>query len=216
MAEFESKDRDLSWFSIAINPQFRKAGLESRIRDEEERQKRKIHREEIAEDEQGEDHEYDHGQDRHEQAVIDIVHDSGDKDIWNRMDRYTQEELDAIDREEKAQAKRIHDDHTGPGVPAFVGKYSHGVRKHAKKLKGEIRAIRQKEKQEVKEHIGKSLRRLLKAVNSVVDMSAPPVDPPALVPTRAPKPTRIAKLPSVKPVKAIEPDDMAKSAKKKK
>jgi len=215
MAEPESQDRRLSWFSVAINPQCRKAGLESRIRDEEERQRKKIHREEIAEEEQGREHEYDHGQDRHEQAVIDIVHDSGDKDIWNRMDRYTQEELDAIDREEEAQAKRIHDDHTGPGVPAFVGKYSHGIKKHAKKLKGKIRAIREKEKEEVKERIDKSLKKLLKAVNSV-DMGAPPVDPPALLPTRAPKPTRIAKLPSVAPVKAIDPDDMAKSAKKKK
>ena len=163
--------------------------MRSSIAKEENRQKRKIHQEEIDEEEHGVEHEYDHGTNRHKRKILSLVDkelkENGEH-VWDRMDRYTQKELDAIEKQENEQASRIHRDHTGPGVPKFVGKYSHGIKKHKKELKRKIKDLREQEKEEVKDDIAKSIRRLQKAVNAI--NTAPPAPPVA---TPAPPPVAI-------------------------
>ena len=163
--------------------------MRSSIAKEENRQKRKIHQEEIDEEEHGVEHEYDHGINRHKRKILSLVDkelkENGEH-VWDRMDRYTQKELDAIEKQENEQASRIHRDHTGPGVPKFVGKYSHGIKKNKKELKRKIKDLREQEKEEVKDDIAKSIRRLQKAVNAI--NTAPPAPPVA---TPAPPPVAI-------------------------
>lgn len=146
-----------------------------KIEDEEKRHSRKIHREEIAEEE-GVEHEYDHGSSRHERKIMRLVEKLRHSNvcpkcgcnpcrceereaarILRRMDQYEKKTKKVIDREEDAQKKRIHRDHTGPGVPKFVAKYNHGIDKHANKLKREVGELRREEKHDVKEEMEKAL-----------------------------------------------------------
>jgi len=72
------------------------------------------------------------------------------KDKWERrMDKYTDKELSAINEHEDELANRIHEDHTGPGVPPQVAKYTHGVKEHKRRIAKDIKKLRNKEKQEV-------------------------------------------------------------------
>lgn len=203
-----------SFFHLTRTSALRKS-MESKIRDEENQQRRKIHREEIDEEEHGVEHEYDHGQARHEKRVMGIVKDAEDKTIWQRMDRYTRKELDAIEKEENAQAKRIHKDHTGPGVPQFVAKYDHGIQKHKKKMKKEILELREEEKEEVKKDIAKSLRKLQKAVNAV-DMSPDLLPATPMKPPVTPKLPKASAVPTTPVMKSTEPMEKSRKHKKKK
>lgn len=203
-----------SFFHLTRTSALRKS-MESKIRDEENQQRRKIHREEIDEEEHGVEHEYDHGQARHEKRVMGIVKDAEDKTIWQRMDRYTRKELDAIEKEENAQAKRIHKDHTGPGVPKFVAKYDHGIQKHKRKMKKEILELREEEKEEVKKDITKSLRKLQKAVNAV-DMSPDLLPATPMKPPVTPKLPKAPAVPTTPVMKSTEPMEKSRKHKKKK
>lgn len=203
-----------SFFHLTRASALRKS-MESKIRDEENQQRRKIHREEIDEEEHGVEHEYDHGQARHEKRVMGIVKDDEDKTIWQRMDRYTRKELDAIEKEENAQAKRIHKDHTGSGVPKFVAKYDHGIQKHKRKMKKEILELREEEKEEVKKDIAKSLRKLQKAVNAV-DMSSDLLPATPMKPPVTPKLPKAPAVPTTPVMKSTEPMEKSRKQKKKK
>lgn len=203
-----------SFFHLTRTSALRKS-MESKIRAEEKQQRRKIHREEIDEEEHGVEHEYDHGQAKHEKRVMGIVKDAEDKTIWQRMDRYTRKELDAIEKEENAQAKRIHKDHTGPGVPQFVAKYDHGIQKHKKKMKKEILELREEEKEEVKKDIAKSLRKLQKAVNAV-DMSPDLLPATPMKPPVTPKLPKASAVPTTPVMKSTEPMEKSRKHKKKK
>jgi len=216
-----------SFFHLTRTSALRKS-MESKIRDEENQQRRKIHREEIAEEEHGVEHEYDHGQGRHERKIMRLVEDSnvcpkcgcnpcrceerGEAKVLRRMDQYEKKTRKVIDKEEDAQKKRIHRDHTGPGVPKFVAKYDHGINQHKRKLKKEITELRKEEKDEVQKDMDKSLRKLQKAVNAV-DMSpdllpATPVKPPVV--------PKLPKAPAVTPVmKSVEAMEKSKKHKKK-
>jgi len=187
VASAESPPVDSNNIPAAPSPLAR--SMRSSIAKEENRQKRKIHQEEIDEEEHGVEHEYDHGTNRHKRKILSLVDkelkENGEH-VWDRMDRYTQKELDAIEKQENEQARRIHSDHTGPGVPKFVGKYNHGIKKHKQELKRKIKDLREEEKEEVKDDIAKSIRRLQKAVNAI--NTAPPAPPVA---TPAPPPVAI-------------------------
>ena len=80
------------------------------------------------------------------------------KTVLDRMDKFGRETREVIKKEEKRQKQKIHSDHTQPGVPAFVGKFSHDIDKHSKRLAESVKKLRQKEKQEVREEM-KSLMR---------------------------------------------------------
>lgn len=69
---------------------------------------------------------------------------------WKRMDEYTDKQLDAIDENEDEADEDIDREHNGPGVPSFVGKYSHGIEEHRNKLKRQTRELREREKKEAK------------------------------------------------------------------
>ena len=159
-----------------LNTLMRPKSWKEKIRNEEKRQRRKIHREEIAEEEDGVEHEYDHGSSRHKRRIMRLVEKLRHSDVCpkcgcnpcrceereaakvlRRMDHYEKKTERVIDKEEKAQKKRIHRDHTGPGVPKFVAKYNHGIDKHAKKLKREVGELRAEEKNDVKEEMEKAL-----------------------------------------------------------
>lgn len=199
-----------SFFHLTRRSAIQKS-MKDKIRNEENRQRHKIHREEIAEEKRGIEHEHDHGQARHEKRVMRILDNADDKNIWRRMDKYTKKELDAIEKEENAEARRIHKDHTGPGVPAFVAKYDHEIHKHKKKIKKDILALREQEKNEVKKDIAKSLRKLKKAIDNV-DMS------PDLLPAAPVKPSAPPKLPKAAAVTPLakNAETMEKSRKHKK
>ena len=209
----EGEETVKSFFHLTRTSALQKS-MESKIRDEENQQRRKIHREEIDEEEHGVEHEYDHGQARHEKRVMGIVKDAEDKTIWQRMDRYTRKELDAIEKEENAQAKRIHKDHTGSGVPKFVAKYDHGIQKHKRKMKKEILELREEEKEEVKKDIAKSLRKLQKAVNAV-DMSPDLLPATPMKPPVTPKLPKAPAVPTTPVMKSTEPMEKSRKHKKK-
>lgn len=164
-----------------LNTLMRPKSWKEKIRNEEKRQGRKIHREEIAEEEDGVEHEHDHGSSRHERKIMRLVEKLRHSDvcpkcgcnpcrckereaakILRRMDRYEKKTKKVIDKEEDAQKKRIHRDHTGPGVPKFVAKYNHGIDKHARKLKREVEELRAEEKHDVKEEMEKALLAAMK------------------------------------------------------
>ena len=195
-----------SFFHLTRTSAFRKS-MKSKIRDEENQQRRKIHREEIDEEEHGVEHEYDHGQSRHERKIMRLVEnprdsnvcpkcgynpcrceERGEAKVLRRMDQYEKKTSKVIDKEEDAQKKRIHRDHTAAGVPKFVAKYDHGINQHKRKLKKEITGLRKEEKDEVQKDMDKSLRKLQKAVNAV-DMT------PDLLPATPMKPPVTPKLP---------------------
>ncbi len=159
-----------------LNTLMRLKSWKEKIRNEEKRQGRKIHREEIAEEEDGVEHEHDHGSSRHERKIMRLVEKLRHSDICpkcgcnpcrceereaanilRRMDQYEKKTKKVIDKEENAQKKRIHRDHTRPGVPKFVAKYNHGIDKHARKLKREVEELRAEEKHDVKEEMEKAL-----------------------------------------------------------
>lgn len=216
-----------SFFHLTRTSALQKS-MESKIRNEEKQQRRKIHREEIAEEEHGVEHEYDHGQGRHERKIMRLAEDSnvcpkcgcnpcrceerGEAKVLRRMDQYEKKTRKVIDKEENAQKKRIHGDHTAAGVPKFVAKYDHGINQHKRKLKKEITGLRKEEKDEVQKDMDKSLRKLQKAVDAV-DMSpdllpATPVKPPVV--------PKLPKAPAVTPVmKSVEAMEKSKKRKKK-
>ena len=69
---------------------------------------------------------------------------------WKRMDEYTDKQIDAIDKHEDEADEDIDREHNGPGVPSFVGRYSHGIEEHRNKLKRQTRELREREKKEAK------------------------------------------------------------------
>ena len=79
------------------------------------------------------------------------------KTVLDRMDKFGRETREVIKKEEKRQKQKIHSDHTQPGVPAFVGKFSHDIDKHSKRLAESVKKLRQKEKQEVREEMSRDV-----------------------------------------------------------
>jgi flagellar motility protein MotE (MotC chaperone) len=75
------------------------------------------------------------------------------KEVLDRMDRWKKKTEEKLLEEEDKLADRIHSDHTGPGVPKFVGKYTHGVKQHEQRLKRVIDKLRDDEEAEVKEEM---------------------------------------------------------------
>ena len=75
------------------------------------------------------------------------------KEVLDRMDRWKKKTQEKLLEEEDKLADRIHSDHTGPGVPKFVGKYTHGVKQHEQRLKRVIDKLRDDEEAEVKEEM---------------------------------------------------------------
>lgn len=75
------------------------------------------------------------------------------KEVLDRMDRWKKKTEEKLLEEEDKLADRIHSDHTGPGVPKFVGKYNHGVKQHEKRLKRVIDKLRDDEEAEVREEM---------------------------------------------------------------
>ena len=71
-------------------------------------------------------------------------------DPWETMDQYTNKMLHTIEDEENDEEKRIHQDHTKDGVPAFVGEYEHDIDEHEEEMEREFRRIRQKQKKEAR------------------------------------------------------------------
>lgn len=71
-------------------------------------------------------------------------------DFWEDMDDYTNKYIEVLKDNEDEQVEKIHDDHTGPGVPKFVGKYTHGMQEHENELVNDTRNLRNQEKKEAK------------------------------------------------------------------
>lgn len=76
---------------------------------------------------------------------------NGKKRVLDRMERWAEKTKSEVEKEEDKQEKRIHADHTGPGVPKFVGKYNHGIKKHEQELLSLIDELREEEEEEVSE-----------------------------------------------------------------
>lgn len=75
-------------------------------------------------------------------------------DFWEDMDDYTNKYIEVLKDNEDEQVEKIHDDHTGPGVPKFVGKYTHGMQEHENELVNDTRNLRNQEKKEAKRREG--------------------------------------------------------------
>lgn len=75
-------------------------------------------------------------------------------DFWEDMDDYTNKYIEVLKDNEDEQVEKIHDDHTGPGVPKFVGKYTHGMQEHENELVNDTRNLRNQEKKEAKRRMG--------------------------------------------------------------
>jgi hypothetical protein len=75
-------------------------------------------------------------------------------DFWEDMDDYTNKYIEVLKDNENEQVEKIHDDHTGPGVPKFVGKYTHGMQEHENELVNDTRNLRNQEKKEAKRRMG--------------------------------------------------------------
>lgn len=75
------------------------------------------------------------------------------KEVLDRMDRWKKKTEEKLLEEEDKLVDRIHSDHTGPGVPKFVGKYTHGVKQHEQRLKRVIDKLRDDEEAEVREEM---------------------------------------------------------------
>ena len=76
---------------------------------------------------------------------------NGKKRVLDRMERWAEKTKKEVKKEEDKQERRIHADHTGPGVPKFVGKYNHGIKKHEQELLSLIDELRDEEEEEVSE-----------------------------------------------------------------
>jgi TPP-dependent indolepyruvate ferredoxin oxidoreductase alpha subunit len=83
--------------------------------------------------------------------VEDLSKSNGKKRVLDRMERWAEKTKSEVKKEEEKQEKRIHADHTGPGVPKFVGKYNHGIKKHEQELLSLIDELRDEEEEEVSE-----------------------------------------------------------------
>jgi len=83
--------------------------------------------------------------------VEDLSKSNGKKRVLDRMERWAEKTKSEVKKEEEKQEKRIHADHTGPGVPKFVGKYNHGIKKHEQELLSLIDELREEEEEEVSE-----------------------------------------------------------------
>ena len=75
------------------------------------------------------------------------------KEVLDRMDRWKKKTEEKLLEEEDKLVDRIHSDHTGPGVPKFVGKYTHGAKQHEQRLKRVIDKLRDDEEAEVREEM---------------------------------------------------------------
>ena len=75
------------------------------------------------------------------------------KEVLDRMDRWKKKTKEKLLEEEDKLVDRIHSDHTGPGVPKFVGKYTHGAKQHEQRLKRVIDKLRDDEEAEVREEM---------------------------------------------------------------
>ena len=75
-------------------------------------------------------------------------------DFWEDMDDYTNKYIEVLKDNEDEQVEKIHDDHTEPGVPKFVGKYTHGMQEHENELVNDTRNLRNQEKKEAKRRQG--------------------------------------------------------------
>lgn len=84
-----------------------------------------------------------------------IMKKSNASDMWEDMNNYTDKYIEVLRDNEDEQGEKIHDDHTGPGVPKFVGKYTHGIQEHENELVSDTRNLRDQEKREAKRHEGK-------------------------------------------------------------
>jgi TPP-dependent indolepyruvate ferredoxin oxidoreductase alpha subunit len=80
-----------------------------------------------------------------------LLKSNGKKRVLDRMERWAKKTKSEVKKEEEKQEKRIHADHTGPGVPKFVGKYNHGIKKHEQELLSLIDELRDEEEEEVSE-----------------------------------------------------------------
>ena len=167
----------MNWFRDTLHPALQKASfsrIKEKVKHEEDRLLRQVHREEIAEDEHGKEHSKDHGIDKHEKKVLSLIEKlkgedehglpkfrrrrsrkltKSRKSVLDRMDKFEEKTEKIIKKEEKKQKKKIHSDHTQPGVPSFVAKFDHDIDKHAKRLEEAIERLRHKEKEEVKEEM---------------------------------------------------------------
>lgn len=84
-----------------------------------------------------------------------IMKKSNPSDMWEDMNDYTDKYIEVLKDNEDEQGEKIHDDHTGPGVPKFVGKYTHGIQEHENELVSDTRNLRDQEKREAKRNEGK-------------------------------------------------------------
>lgn len=167
----------MNWFRDTLHPALQKSsfsGIKEKVKHEEDRLLRQVHREEIDEEKHGIEHSKDHNIREHEDKVLSLIEklkgedDHGlpkfrrrrsrkltksRKSVLDRMDKFEEKTEKLVEKEEKKQKKRIHSDHTQPGVPSFVAKYNHGIDEHAKRLEHAIEKLREKEKEEVKEEM---------------------------------------------------------------
>ena len=167
----------MNWFRDTLHPGLQKSsfsGIKEKVKREEDRLLRQVHKEEIAEDEHGIEHSKDHNISEHEDKVLSLIEKLQNDDehgvpkfrrrrskkltksresVLDRMDEFEEKTEELVEKEEKKQKKKIHSDHTQPGVPSFVAKYDHGIDAHAKRLEEAIEKLREKEKDEVKEEM---------------------------------------------------------------
>jgi len=80
---------------------------------------------------------------------------SNPSDMWEDMNNYTDKYIEVLKDNEDEEGEKIHDDHTGPDVPKFVGKYTHGIQEHENELVSDTRNLRDQEKREAKRNKGK-------------------------------------------------------------
>jgi hypothetical protein len=167
----------VNWFRDTLHPALQKSsfsGIREKVKHEEDRLLRQVHREEIAEDEHGKEHSKDHNIDEHEKKVLSLIEKlKGDDDhgvpkfrrrrskkltksresVLDRMDEFEEKTEKLIEKEEKKQKEKIRSDHSRPGIPAFVAKLDHDIDKHAKRLEEAVEKLREEEKDEVKEEM---------------------------------------------------------------
>jgi len=84
-----------------------------------------------------------------------IMKKSNPSDMWEDMNNYTDKYIEVLKDNEDEEGEKIHDDHTGPDVPKFVGKYTHGIQEHENELVSDTRNLRDQEKREAKRNEGK-------------------------------------------------------------
>ena len=100
-----------------------------------------------------------------------LLKSNGKKRVLDRMERWAEKTKSEVKKEEEKQEKRIHADHTGPGVPKFVGKYNHGIKKHEQELLSLIDELRDEEEEEVSEDMDrheKDQKKKKKSIQKIV------------------------------------------------